>query len=143
MADAARGVVDTVTTSPRHGLLHRGAVFVEIGPDFVAIGDHKASRDRNTLGSSRYRRRCGRVPRRGDGGAVHIDAPVGVPGAGALGSLIARRLHAAGRTVRQLADHELCAAATRSARPRPRHRHRPVRCAAAGYRPPEWRPQRS
>ena len=48
VADAARGVVDAVTTSPRHRLLHRGAVFVEIGRDFVAIGDHKASRRAET-----------------------------------------------------------------------------------------------
>ena len=121
VAGAARGVVDTVTTSPRHRLLHRGAVFVEIGPDFVAIGDHQGV----TGAETRWAEAdivadavAGRVG--GDGGAVHIDAPVGVPGAGALGSLIARRLHAAGRTVRQLADHELCAAAARSARPHSR-----------------------
>jgi type VII secretion-associated protein (TIGR03931 family) len=120
VADAARSVVDTVTTSPRHGLLHRGGVFVEIGPDFVAIGDHEGVNETETRWAAVDDVADAVACRVGaDGGAVHIDAPLGVPGAGALGSLIARRLHSAGRTVRQLADHELCSAATRSARSRP------------------------
>lgn len=117
VAGAARSVVDTVTTSPRHRLLHRGAAFIEIGPDFVAIGDYEGVTAAETrwagadIVADAVARRVG-----GNVGAVHIDAPVGVPGAGVLGSLIARRLHSAGRTVRQLADHELCAAANRSTR---------------------------
>jgi type VII secretion-associated protein (TIGR03931 family) len=119
VADAARGVVDTVTTAPRHALLHRGAVFVEIGRGFVAIGDHEGVKEIESRWAAvdevadAVARRVGAAS-----GAVHIDAPLGVPGAGALGSLIARRLHSAGRTVRQLADHELGTAAIRSLRSR-------------------------
>ena len=41
VAGAARTVAETVITFPRHRLLHRGAVFIEIGPEFVVIGDHE------------------------------------------------------------------------------------------------------
>ena len=120
VADAARGVVDAVTTSPRHGLLHRGVVFVEIGRDFVAIGDHEGVKATETRWAAVDDVADAVACRAGaDGGAVHIDAPLGVPGAEVLGSLIARRLQSAGRTVRRLADHELCTAATRSARSAP------------------------
>ena len=162
VADAARGVVDAVTTSPRHRLLHRGVVFVEIGRDFVAVGDHEGVKATETRWAAvddvadAVARRAG-----ADGGAVHIDAPLGVPGAEVLGSLIARRLQSAGRTVRRLADHELCSAATRSARSAPaavpppgpvRRRRVPAAAAATaavvmttiavGGVPPRARPER-
>jgi type VII secretion-associated protein (TIGR03931 family) len=47
---------------------------------------------------------------------VHVDAPVGVPGATALGFLIARRLRSAGKTARILDDRYLQLAAQRSVR---------------------------
>jgi type VII secretion-associated protein (TIGR03931 family) len=120
VADAARSVVHTVTTSPRHGLLHRGVVFVEIGRDFVAVGGQEGVKGTETRWAPVDDVADAVACRVGaDCGAVHIDAPLGVPGAEMLGSLIARRLLSAGRTVRQLADHELCTAATRSARSRP------------------------
>ena len=116
VAGAARTVAETVITFPRHRLLHRGAVFIEIGPEFVVIGDHEGILSAQTRWAAVdivARAVADRVG--GRGGPVHIDAPAGVPGAAALGSVIARRLRADGRTVRQLDDHQLCAAATRSA----------------------------
>ena len=91
VTDAVRGAAATVRAVARAALLHPDQTFVEIGPEFVAIGDGHGITGAET--------RCAevdvvidRVVGRLADGLVHIDAPTGVPGADALGARLARRL---------------------------------------------------
>ncbi len=106
----AAGGAPAVRSVTRRDLLHAGSAFVEIGPEFVVIGD-----DRGITGAET---RCAepavvvsRVVERLADGPVHVDAPAGVAGADALGALLARRLRADGRQVRLSTDRQLRAAA--------------------------------
>ncbi len=115
VAEAARHTAGEVTTSPRYRVLHGGGTFVEIGPEFVALGDHTgvtAVQTRMATVDFVVGAVAARVA--ADRGQVHVDAPVGVPGAAVLGAQIARRVRAAGGTVREWGDGQLGAAAARS-----------------------------
>jgi type VII secretion-associated protein (TIGR03931 family) len=93
---------------------------VEIAPDLVVVADRGGRVQAESRLSSADRVADAVVARVGAGGTVHIDAPMGVPGAVELGSLVADRLRAAGATVRHLDDRRLYAAASRRAPPGPR-----------------------
>lgn len=125
---AAGTVARAVTAIGRGELLHPGAVFVEIGPEFVAFGDGRViagAETRCTRNSVLVERIVERLP----GGRVHIDAPTGVAGADALGALLARRLRTAGRPVRRLTDRHLMGALeSRRADSAPARRHCGRRC---------------
>ena len=123
----AAGGAPAVRPVSRRELLQPGSAFVEIGPEFVVVGDHRGSTGAET--------RCAepavvvsRVADRLTEGPVRIDAPAGVAGADALGALLARRLRVDGRRVRLSTDRQLRAAALAVPGPAPPRRRsvRPV-----------------
>ena len=117
VAAVARQVAGNVTTVSRSALLHRGTAFVEIGPDLVVVGDRGGRLQAESRLAAVDWVADAVAARVAAGGLVHIDAPVCVPGAAGLGSLVAQRLRAAGTTVRHLDDGHLYAAAARCSEP--------------------------
>jgi type VII secretion-associated protein (TIGR03931 family) len=115
VAAVARQVAPHVSAFPRSGLLHRGAAFVEIGPELVLVGDRAGRLDAESRLSHADDVAGAVVTRVEAGPTVHIDAPAGVAGAAELGFLVAARLRARGATVRHVDDRHLHAAASRRA----------------------------
>lgn len=126
VAGVAGDIAARVRTIARGELLHPNEVFVEIGPEFVVIGDRQGIAGAET--------RCAemvvvadRVAGRLADGLVHIDAPAGVPGADALAAQLARRLRVNGRRVRVLTDRHLRLAARDAPQPvAPKRRIPPI-----------------
>ncbi len=112
LVSAAAGAhAGAVTTMPRRAV-HGAEIFVEIGPRFVAIGGAGrviGAETRCAEVETVVDRVVGRIGAGPD--RVLIDAPAGVPGADALGAMIARRLRRTGRSVHHLSDRRLLAAA--------------------------------
>ena len=135
-----------VITSPRSWLLATiagDAPVVEIGPQIVTVtvdgavpsGIPRRARAPSDVADSIVRT----VLRESERGPVWLDAPAGVPGAGALAAQIAERLKAVNRAVHRVGDRQLLSAAAvvmefdeaqPIAQPRRTHR-RLLNCAAA------------
>jgi len=116
VAGAAGGLAARVRTVARGELLHPNEVFVEIGPEFVVIGDGEGITGAETRCAEPVvvvDRAAGRLA----AGLVHIDAPAGVPGADALAARLARQLRVDGRPVRVLTDRHLRLAAREAPQP--------------------------
>jgi type VII secretion-associated protein (TIGR03931 family) len=142
--EVARRYAGDVITRPRSWLL--GTVdgdgpVVEIGPQVVTVtghggapsGFHRRARTPSEVADSVVQKavqQSGRSP-------VWLDAPVGVPGADALATLIADRLQVAHRAVHLIDDRQLFSAAVdlmnRPGEPpaQPRRSHRRLLVAAA------------
>jgi type VII secretion-associated protein (TIGR03931 family) len=134
VARAAGRVVEAVSTTPRSQALGESAVFVELGPRYVAVaGSAWPLRlvDRADSVPHVLQKVCRLIADRP--GAVRVDAPADVPGAAEFGAALVRRLGERGRTVDvpRLEDRRCVAGPAPSSAAPPPRRRRVSRGAAA------------